>query len=110
MYGFWVLGFGVWDLGVWDLGVWSCHVMPMNQLPLPLEKYKLFLYFFLYFLHIDRFQFLDGNRLSRILLAPQLAAPPMTPPTTALPTNTAPAMTIGASLGLGKEEKDGGSV
>jgi hypothetical protein len=53
------------------------------------------------------FQFLDGNRLSRILFTPQLAAPPITPPTTALPTNTTPVTTIGAILGLGKDEKEG---
>jgi hypothetical protein len=56
--------------------------------------------------------FLEGNRLSRILLAPQLAAPPMTPPATARPRNAAPATTTGAILGLGAgdDENDGSII
>jgi len=59
--------------------------------------------------------FLEGNRLSRIRLAPQLAAPPMTPPATARPINTAPATTIGATFASGalvavEEEKEGSTA
>ena len=55
---------------------------------------------------------LEGKRLSRILLAPQLAAPPITPPATARPTNTAPAITIGATFvsGAGDDEKEGSTT
>jgi hypothetical protein len=82
----------------------------LQQVRLQWEPKNSYCAYYLYNKHNILIYLLEGNRLSRIRLAPQLAAPPMTPPATAFPRKAAPATTTGAILGAGEEEKEGSTL